>query len=44
MERQIQLQNQLQERQMALTIAKNRDTCLWFTAFYVAAAAGLFTG
>ncbi|KOB69078.1 Transmembrane protein-like protein [Operophtera brumata] len=29
MERQIQLQHQLQERQMAMTIAKNRDTCLF---------------
>ncbi|XP_026728413.1 plasminogen receptor (KT) [Trichoplusia ni] len=44
MERQIQLQFQLQERQMAMQIAKSRDTCLWFTAFYVTAAAGLLTG
>lgn len=44
MERQIQLQFQMQERQMAMTIAKNRDTCLWFTAFYITATAGLFTG
>ncbi|KAG6460616.1 plasminogen receptor (KT) [Manduca sexta] len=44
MERQIQLQYQMQERQMAMQIAKNRDTCLWFTAFYVTSATGLFTG
>ncbi|XP_075985631.1 plasminogen receptor (KT) isoform X2 [Anticarsia gemmatalis] len=44
MERQIQLQYQLQERQMALQIAKSRDTCLWLTAFSVTAVAGLFTG
>ncbi|XP_063388372.1 plasminogen receptor (KT) isoform X2 [Cydia fagiglandana] len=44
MERQIQLQYQMQERQMALQIAKNRDTCLWMTAFYITATTGLFTG
>uniref|UniRef100_A0A2A4IZV3 Plasminogen receptor (KT) n=1 Tax=Heliothis virescens TaxID=7102 RepID=A0A2A4IZV3_HELVI len=44
MERQIQLQYQMQERQMAMQIARSRDTCLWFTTFYVTAAAGLFTG
>ncbi|XP_004927282.1 plasminogen receptor (KT) [Bombyx mandarina] len=44
MERQIQLQYQMQERQMALEIAKNRDTCLWITAFYITTATGLFTG
>ncbi|XP_061723745.1 plasminogen receptor (KT) isoform X1 [Cydia pomonella] len=44
MERQIQLQYQMQERQMALQIAKNRDTCLWMTTFYITAATGLFTG
>ncbi|KAG7300716.1 hypothetical protein JYU34_015042 [Plutella xylostella] len=44
MERQIQLQYQLQERRDALQIAKNRDFCLWFTAFYIVSTAGLFTG
>ncbi|XP_049880418.1 plasminogen receptor (KT)-like [Pectinophora gossypiella] len=44
MERQIQLQYQMQERQVAMQIAKNRDTCLWLTAFYIASATGLFTG
>lgn len=44
MERQIQLQYQMQERQMALQIAKNRDTCLWLTVFSITAATGLFTG
>ncbi|XP_011560872.2 plasminogen receptor (KT) [Plutella xylostella] len=43
MEQQIQLQYQLQERQIAMQIAKNRDLCLWFTAFYVTAATGLIT-
>lgn len=44
MERQIQLQYQMQERQMAMEIAKSRDTCLWLTAFYVTATTGLLTG
>ncbi|KAI8432578.1 hypothetical protein MSG28_013566 [Choristoneura fumiferana] len=44
MERQIQLQYQMQERQMALQIAKNRDTCLWLTVFSITTATGLFTG
>ncbi|XP_026750581.2 plasminogen receptor (KT) [Galleria mellonella] len=44
MERQIQLQYQVQERQMAMQIAKNRDICLWLTTFYITSAAGLYTG
>ncbi|CAB3229445.1 unnamed protein product [Arctia plantaginis] len=44
MERQIQLQYQMQERQVAMDIAKSRDTCLWLTAFSITAATGLFTG
>ncbi|XP_047035408.1 plasminogen receptor (KT) [Helicoverpa zea] len=44
MERQIQLQYQMQERLMAMQIARSRDTCLWFTTFYVTAATGLITG
>ncbi|XP_028165912.1 plasminogen receptor (KT) isoform X1 [Ostrinia furnacalis] len=44
MERQIQLQYQMQERQMAMQIAKNRDTCLWLTVFSITAATALFTG
>ncbi|KAJ8710294.1 hypothetical protein PYW07_009660 [Mythimna separata] len=44
MERQIQLQYQMQERQMAMEIAKSRDTCLWLTTFYVTATTGLLTG
>ncbi|KAJ8710606.1 hypothetical protein PYW08_009121 [Mythimna loreyi] len=44
MERQIQLQYQMQERQMAMEIAKSRDTCLWLSTFYVTATAGLLTG
>ncbi|XP_053618147.1 plasminogen receptor (KT) [Plodia interpunctella] len=44
MERQIQLQFQIQERQMAMQIARNRDLCFWITAFYVTAGTGLITG
>ncbi|KAF9798752.1 hypothetical protein SFRURICE_021549 [Spodoptera frugiperda] len=44
MERQIQLQYQMQERQMAMQIAKSRDTCLWLTTFYVVAGVGLSSG
>ncbi|CAH2057063.1 unnamed protein product, partial [Iphiclides podalirius] len=44
MERQIQLQYQLQERYKALEIARNRDIFLWLSAFNVTAAAGLLTG
>ncbi|CAH0717688.1 unnamed protein product, partial [Brenthis ino] len=44
MERQIQLRNQMAERQKAMEIAKNRDLCLWYTTFYIAATTGLFTG
>lgn len=44
MERQIQLQRQMLERQIAMQIAGSRDTCLWFTTFYVTVAAGLFSG
>ncbi|CAH2097537.1 unnamed protein product [Euphydryas editha] len=44
MERQIQLRNQIAERQRAMELAKSRDLCLWLTVFSVAATAGLFTG
>lgn len=44
MERQIQLQYQLQERQAAMKIAKDRDICLWLTAFHITSTVGLFTG
>ncbi|XP_072948284.1 plasminogen receptor (KT) [Epargyreus clarus] len=44
MERQIQLQYQMAERQKALAIARSRDIFLWFTAFYVTSATGLLTG
>ncbi|CAK1543512.1 unnamed protein product [Leptosia nina] len=43
-ERQIQLQNQMAERQRAVTIARNRDLFLWFTTFNITATTGLFTG
>ncbi|XP_026483289.1 plasminogen receptor (KT) [Vanessa tameamea] len=44
MERQIQLKNQMAERQRAMDLAKSRDLCLWYSVFYVSATAGLFTG
>ncbi|CAK1590937.1 unnamed protein product [Parnassius mnemosyne] len=44
MERQIQLQYQMQERQRALQIARSRDIFLWFSAFNITAATGLLTG
>nr|XP_032524184.1 plasminogen receptor (KT)-like [Danaus plexippus plexippus] len=44
MERQIQMRNQMAQRQRAMEIAKNRDLCLWYTMFYIAAGTGLFTG
>ncbi|CAG5026660.1 unnamed protein product [Parnassius apollo] len=44
MERQIQLQYQMQERQKALQIARSRDIFLWFSAFNITAATGLLTG
>ncbi|XP_041974769.1 extracellular signal-regulated kinase 2 [Aricia agestis] len=44
MERQIQLKNQMAQRQRAMEIAKNRDIFLYSSTFFVAAAVGLFTG
>lgn len=44
MERQIQLQYQIKERQTAMEIAKNREFSIWFSTFYVTSAVGLFTG
>ncbi|VVC92292.1 unnamed protein product [Leptidea sinapis] len=41
---QIQLQNQMAERQRATALAKSRDIFLWFSTFYVTSAAGLLTG
>jgi hypothetical protein len=34
MERQIQMQNQMRERQMAMMVARGRDIFQWFGAFY----------
>ncbi|CAG4939254.1 unnamed protein product [Colias eurytheme] len=43
-ERQIQLQNQMAERQKATMIASSRDFFLWFTTFHGTVATGLLTG
>ena len=34
LERQIQMQNQMRERQMAMMVARSRDMFQWFGAFY----------
>ncbi|GBP55975.1 Plasminogen receptor [Eumeta japonica] len=44
MERQMHLQQQLRESQMAMQIAGNREFCIWFCTFYVTVAAGIFSG
>ncbi|XP_038218330.1 plasminogen receptor (KT)-like [Zerene cesonia] len=43
-ERQIQLQNQMAERQKAAAIAGSRDFFLWFTTFHATVATGLLAG
>ncbi|XP_046637405.1 plasminogen receptor (KT)-like [Daphnia pulicaria] len=43
-ERQIQMQNQMRERMVALQIARTRELLNWFGAFYTVAAAGMLTG
>ncbi|ESO86634.1 hypothetical protein LOTGIDRAFT_194783 [Lottia gigantea] len=44
LERQIQMQNQMRERQMAMQIARSRDMILWYGSFYVFAALGSIAG
>ncbi|KAH1023153.1 hypothetical protein HUJ04_012411 [Dendroctonus ponderosae] len=39
-ERQLQMRNQMRERQVALEIAKQRELFYWVGAFYVASALG----
>lgn len=34
LERQIQMQNQMREKQMAMMVARSRDLFQWFSAFY----------
>lgn len=41
LERQIQMMNQMRERQMAMQVAKTRELFYWFGSFYVLAAVGL---
>ena len=38
MERQIQMQNQMRERQMAMMMARSRDLFMYFGSFYAFAA------
>ncbi|KAK7100307.1 plasminogen receptor (KT)-like [Littorina saxatilis] len=44
MERQIQMQNAMRERQMAMQIARGRDLFQWWGAFYSLAALGCVAG
>ena len=43
-ERQIQMQNQMRERQMAMQIARARDMFLWFGSFYAVAVSAMIAG
>ncbi|KAI9562578.1 hypothetical protein GHT06_010032 [Daphnia sinensis] len=44
LERQIQMQNQMRERMVALQIARAREMLNWFGTFYAVAAVGMLTG
>lgn len=44
MERQILMQNQMRERQMAMQVAWSREFLKYFGSFYAVAAFGLATG
>ncbi|XP_071119202.1 plasminogen receptor (KT)-like isoform X2 [Haliotis cracherodii] len=44
MERQIQMQNQMRERMMAMQIARARDIFVWFGSFYTLASLGMIAG
>ncbi|XP_046578701.1 plasminogen receptor (KT)-like [Haliotis rubra] len=44
MERQIQMQNQMRERMMAMQIARARDIFAWFGSFYALASLGMIAG
>ena len=44
MERQIQMQNQMRERQAAAMIAKSREMFYWLSTFYVLASVAMIRG
>ena len=44
MERQIQMQNQMRERQAAIMIAKSREMFYWLSTFYVLASVAMIRG
>ncbi|CAM1306858.1 PLGRKT (predicted) [Pycnogonum litorale] len=44
MERQIQMQNQMRERQMSMQIARTREMFYWLGSFYVITSVGLLAG
>jgi predicted transcriptional regulator len=43
-ERQIQMQNQMRERVMAMQVARARELLYWFGAFYALAGLGMIAG
>jgi hypothetical protein len=43
-ERQIQMQNQMRERLMAMQVARARELLYWFGSFYVVAGLGMIAG
>jgi hypothetical protein len=44
LERQIQLQNQMRQRLMAMQVARARELCFWLGAFYAVATVGMVAG
>ena len=44
LERQIQMQNQMRERQAAMMIARSRDMFTWFGSFYTLVLVGGLAG
>ncbi|XP_025110919.1 plasminogen receptor (KT)-like isoform X2 [Pomacea canaliculata] len=44
LERQIQMQNAMRERQMAMQIARGRDLFLWWGSFYTVASTAMVVG
>jgi hypothetical protein len=43
-ERQIQMQNQMRERVMAMQVARARELLYWFGSFYILAGLGMIAG
>lgn len=43
MERWIQMQYQIKQREKAMEIAKNRELFLWIFSFYIIAATGIIS-